>query len=600
VARAICAHGSDPFTCGWTRLLADDVDGPAIATVLDDASATGDDAWVRVFPALAGKTLVDGTLTSPTTAVFAFKSYPPYELTFPIDWKADPEHNDTWTQMFQSLAWLRVSTVPDELAAAVIVDWAERVMASEPPLFWTWVDAAAAKRLNLVADFFDDYVADHQEIDRRLVRAAGRIILTHLYAMSTELCYTRPGNHGMMQDISILQNVGRYPHLADADALRANAERRTLEHAARSISADGVHVEHSPDYQALYLGLILNAIDAIQAAGDEPPAALITWRDGLVASTVHLLQPDLTFPQFGDTENSSWRAQLARMVKQVRKEGGGDPAAVDQLDWVLTAGVSGRAPVVLDRVYPEGGYAAFRDRWDAADPTSAITGHFTCHHFSKTHYHKDETSFELYGHGTELIVDSGKYDYDQRGEYNRYQKDVFAHNVLVVDDATYSPGKASIVASGGDADVAWVQGTHDGYRARGIRSQVRTFAHRKPSTFVVIDTVEASGAHRYAQHFHLAPALSSVEVVDDHTVIASAPGGPTLVISPVETPTRVELLEAWYFAEWGQVVDTTDVVFRYDRSDAELSLPVVITIAAPGAPAVRLTADELARAIKVP
>jgi hypothetical protein len=244
---------------------------------------------------------------------------------------------------------------------------------------------------------------------------------------------------------------------------------------------------------------------------------------------------------------------------------------------VISRGAAGSPPRGLDQVYELAGYAAFRSGWDR----DAITGHFSCNHLGAAHYHRDETTFELYGHGAELVVDAGKFDYDHDGANWKYQTDVYAHNVLIVDGASYYPPEGPhIVAHGGDDTTVWVQGTHAGYRDRGVSSQVRTFAYARPDSFAIIDSVRAGGHHDYAQHFHLAPGLTA-EVVDDHTVIAT--GAATMVIAAVGTaPTRIELAPSKYFPSWGVETAITDIVFHHEGGDA--TLPVIITIAPPGAP----------------
>lgn len=123
------------------------------------------------------------------------------------------------------------------------------------------------------------------------------------------------------------------------------------------------------------------------------------------------------------------------------------------------------------------------------------------------HYHRDEATFELYGYGTELVVDTGKHNHDYEDPRTIYQYSVEGHNIVVVDESTYErqPGRPRIHGHGD----GWVQAIPDNYTARGV-DQVRSFAYARPETFVVIDHMTASERHRYDQHVHIAPVLNDV------------------------------------------------------------------------------------------
>jgi hypothetical protein len=362
------------------------------------------------------------------------------------------------------------------------------------------------------------------------------------------------------------------------------------------VTADGIHIENSPDYHLLYARVLTDAIATLQRERETPSSLLIEKRDELLSAVTHQLQPNLTFPQFGDTENDPTAARLGSLLAQARRQALGDKAAYDELEWVLTSGAQGTVPGQLDRVFPEGGYAAFRSAWDPRDPQGAITAHFTCKRESKNHYHQDETSFEIYGYGQELIVDTGKYGYDKTDPFVRFQYAVYAHNVLTVDRGTYVPrGQPRITAHGIGRDLAWVRGTHDNWADRGVTSHVRTFAYAKPESFVVVDHLRAFGKHRYVQHFHLHPDVSEISIVNDNTFVATVPGGrgPTVVIAPVTPPDWVRMLrgvhsdaltQGWYFPDWGRAEAATDAIFRYVREGGKLEFPVVITITPPGQP----------------
>ena len=571
------------------------VDASAIAELVGMPDAELDTSLRALFPALADATLVEDEITVPAALSLDVLTYPTYELEFPIDWQADPYGNNSWRFYLQNFHWLSgLYSTPEGLDAAgyVIVDWANRVLFRDPPLEWTWHDHGMARRLDRVMGFIDHYAADRDRISRSIAHAAAQIVLTHVYALSSDGCYAGHSNHGMLQDMALLNHLPGLPALVDVDALLEHTDERVRAHVAASVASDGIHVENSPEYHVFYLHLLVAAIDALSSA----PGELSTIRDAMLQALVHLLQPNLTLPQFGDTENGTRDWQIAGLLAHAREQGGAVGRAFDELDWVLSGGQSGTRPRDLDRVYEVGGYAAFRERWDALDPSAPIALHFTCGRLSQTHYHRDELGFELYGHGSELIVDTGKYSYDNSDPFTVHQYHAAAHNVLLVDGKSYEPtGIAQIFDHGSDGTVSWVQGTHTHYASLGITSQVRTLAYARPDTVVVVDHLRASGSHRYQQHFHLHPSLSEVSFVDEHIVVATTAdrAGPTVVLAPVTPPTAIELvrgeqsergLQGWYCPGWAQAEPATAVIIHYRSDERDLALPVVVTVAAPDTP----------------
>ncbi len=577
VARDGCAGNHDPFLCGWSKLLDDRPE--AIAGVLEGDGAL-EEKLRAAFPALAGKTLEDGVAPEVEAPVFRFKSFPEYRVELPVDWHADPNGNKTWRMELQSLAWV-VKLKPD-VAAAIVRDFAERALTMEPALEFTWDDAGASKRLTAVQTFFAKYLKTHDVLDRRVVLAVARIVLAHLYSLATPSCYAERDNHGMMENVAVLSNVRGVPNLVDGDAIWDAILARTVEHVHAQVGDDGVHLEHSPAYHSQYLSLLITVIGAIEDTGATPPAALLDARDGMLASAAYLIQPNGTFPQFGDTENGDVITFLAKQLALARAQTQrpGSARAFDTLEWVLSAGTRGTMPTELDAVFPDGGYATFRERWDTFDGR-AVTAAVTCAPLLRSsHYHPDEGSFEIYGYGTELVVDSGKYTYDRKDPFTAYQYSNRAHNVLVVDDAGYDNStKARFSDSGKD----WVECRPAVYP--GI-DHTRRFEYRRPSTFVVTDTIESSSPHAYAQHLHLAPGLDHVEVTDDHTVVATpSAGGPSLTITASPAPASIDtvrgrkvgLVQGWYFTDWGHALEATDVIFDYAGTDLTATLTIEIT-----------------------
>ena len=594
--RALAAcDGGNPYECEWGRLLKGRGDLASLGRLLDGQPKDMDALLRRFFPEIGDKPISDRPMSVPSGLVFDHKSFDPYTIPVPVDWRADPFSNNSWRLYFQSLqSYFKFppGQAGVEAGAALLADWVDQVLHASPPLEWTWGDHAMSMRLDRAARLSERYIASSPVLDRGYLHAAARLIATHLYALASDCRYRTAHNHSMMHDLAVLRWVRRFPALRDGERMRELTGRRMMERQVRqSVTEDGVHIENSGCYHLFYVDLVNNAIGELAQDGQKPPEDLVRLRDSMLEPLVHHLQPDLSFAQFGDCPDVVQSSRLKKLLTRIRELGVGDPSALAPLEWVVSGGKRGAAPPVT-RVYEKGGYAFFRDRWDG--PADAITaGHFKTGHQSGVHYHADDTGFEVFAHGHELIVGPGVYTYVAEDPFRDYQRSPSAHNVLVVDDSSKVSAKPDprtrVLAHGSEADVAWVQGTHASYEVLGVTSLVRTFAFARPDTFVVVDHVAAEDRHDYAQHFHLHPDVSQVRVADDRTVVAGVEGGPSLTITAAVRPDAIEtargvaegaVRKGWHFPDIQTRLPAHDVVLRVKAGDVDL--PVLIVVSPPG------------------
>lgn len=604
-ARTACGSG-DRWQCEWGWLHAGHGSDESLSRVLVEPGDDHDALLRQLFPAIGGKPIVSRSIAVPPGLAYDHPMFDRYEITVPVDWDADPYGNNTWRLNFQSFHWFDEYTTGDldavEAGAALLVDWVDHALHAEPKLELSWNDHAMVKRLDRGAALLDRYIADMPVLKRRVLDAGAQLVLTHLYGLATDACYSERHNHGMMQDMALLTSAPRYPALRDGAALWDHAQQRMLaDQVRKSVTRDGVHIENTGLYHLSYIALLDGAIRVHLESGDDLPTELVDVRDSMFDPLARLLQPDLTFAQFGDETNDDVSVTLAAVLDETRDLGLGDPTLLEPLEWLVTGGERGAPPASLDRVFELGGYATFRDRWGP----EATTAHFKAGHHTSAHYHADETAFEIFAHGQALIVEPGSFSYVESDPFWRYQRSPAGQNVLVVDDTgddgtiARASDRSRVIGHGGDGDVVWVQGSHANFEPLGITSLVRSFVYAKPDTFVVIDHVRARDRHGYAQHFHLHPDLTRIREVAGTTIVADAPDGPSLTItaavapSAIETPIGVEdgeVMKGWYFPGFLTRVPAYDIVFR--QRGRSVDLPVVIVVTPPGEPARIPTAVE--------
>lgn len=513
--------------------------------------------------------------------VFSPPSLPEYAVPVPIDWGADPHALRGWRVVFQSLSWLDWIYDPEVgnygAAEYVVVDWAERALFADPPLELTWDPHAVAARLGRVWRFLANYVENSPVVNVRVVHAAVAVVLTHLYALTIEDCYDARHNHGFMQDVALLTHAGQLASLRDREALMDLAEARLVEQVSVAVTEDGIHWENSPHYHVMFTKVLSALLTRFYSEGGrEPPALLRTTRDALLSSLVHLLQPDVTVPQFGDSLDLHRGRELRLLVEEASSSRFSvEPEVLEQLRFVRSGGSSGTPPAQTSRVWRQGGYAAFRSGWFEEAVESAIVAHFTCNRLTPVHYQRDETSFEIFGYGQPLLVDSGRYNNDRTVPLVSYQASAAAHNVLMVDgnDFSVDGGESGIIESSVGSELSWVQGRHAHYSALGIPWVTRTFAHLVPSSFIVVDSARGTGRHRYQQIFRFHPSLSELSFPDDRTVAAHDPStGVSIILTATQRPDDVVIWRgedsphgSWYFPEENVSLATSAVVFEYER-----------------------------------
>ena len=384
----------------------------------------------------------------------------------------------------------------------IIEDWA----ASNPfgnalnPM--AWHDEATARRLITWIAFSDE---------ARTVLSPEKLaflfthIREHAEILSTEEFYTKNTNHGMFQDQALIIYSDYFSFVEGSCRLKTLACSRLKEYCEVILSREGVHLEHSPSYHMLTAGKLLIYSRYFQSQGD--PFGNYLFEKYQQASTyaTHIIKPDGLLPQIGDTPRM-------KPVNRLWKENPG-------YQYARTRGREGEAPEDNNMVFPEAGYAIFRDSWTQKEYGTYVL--FTAAYHTNFHKHSDDLNLWIYARGGDILVESG---------FNGYNKDAladycyssFAHNVLIVDDEglpridrkktatritdyTLTPGKPSVT------------GINERYR--GVK-HTRTVEYDKANqTIRVGDRILSAVEHKYQLLWHLAPDIQAIIVGHDRLVL---------------------------------------------------------------------------------
>ena len=209
-------------------------------------------------------------------------------------------------------------------------------------------------------------------------------------------------NHGVMQNIALLQAAAAFPALPDAPLWRDTADTRLRQQMAFYANAEGVVLEHSPAYHRFGTALMGMAIELRAWNGLPPLDGLAQTYARGVAFLERLQRPDGSLPRIGDTI------------------GGAAPvdAGARQNPFVEVVAEASLALPDATRVYPGAGYAITRRPVSPSGATELGVSHATLYWSRFVGHGHDvaaEGSFLLWAAGTDWVGNTGYWPYGLPG-----------------------------------------------------------------------------------------------------------------------------------------------------------------------------------------
>lgn len=138
------------------------------------------------------------------------------------------------------------------------------------------------------------------------------------------------------------------------------------------------------------------------------------------------------------------------------------------------------------------------------------------------HGHPDKNTFILYARGEIIATDAGTHAYGSR-LHQDWDKTTFAHNTLVVDEASQKPATGECLAFGTDRGIDYAI-TDAGPIYPGVKFR-RTAALLDPTLVLFVDQVECDSAHTLDLAYHQAGKWAATNSAFKSSGVAlSAPG----------------------------------------------------------------------------
>ncbi len=410
---------------------------------------------------------------------------------------------DTWQRLVRS--WIRqvpVNFDPSDVIGRRIQNW-----------IYAWTLFANAPQFPGLTDGFD------------------REILASLAAQVQYLrSYLTPErNHRTLELYALFIAALALPQL-DPDRTLLDFSMTELHHnVLTDLWADGVHRECSTHYHMIVLRSLLGARENARHFGLSFPTDYDARLARACEFALHIHRPDGTIPAFSDSDTGSYVDILALAAILL-----GRPDFL----YGATGGVHGIPPQRRYVSFPQGGYLIQRSGWGTASTPFAQERFlmFDCGPLGDGgHGHYDLLNVEIAGGGRPLIVDPGRYTYDEgMPNWRQWFKGTTAHNTVCVDGLDQTPyrrGKPKKQIAQGRF-VRRLSAPGLDVLCGEVVSPVYEAVHKREIVFVadeywlIADRLHGQYPHHYNLRYHLTPEAwnrTIITVGADNTVVR-APG----------------------------------------------------------------------------
>ena len=361
------------------------------------------------------------------------------------NWEKDPLNNRSWQWRLNWLSFLsylmayhRASGDDAVLSFAreAIQSWLDTYLETDTryPFEFIWHDHATALRAEQLVLFAyhchehaPEWARQHADFLDYLVRA----MVVHGEWLAKDSFYSEHTNHGLEQ-ARVLLLLGTVFEDEQACEWQQIAIRRISGELEFSFTSEGVHVENSPAYHVFVFKVFLGIIKDYPAEVLGDLAEQFSQIAAKALSFItHILRPDGKLPPIGDTEQLPISDAYLDMF--------GHTLEYQYFLYALTQGKQGLVPPELNRVYPQSGYAIFRDQWPAKEhyrKAFHLIAKVGCS--SRYHHQQDEGHISLYVGGEDWLIDSGLYNYINKDPVRKYMRARPGHNVPIISHASYA------------------------------------------------------------------------------------------------------------------------------------------------------------------
>ncbi|WP_265941701.1 heparinase II/III domain-containing protein [Dechloromonas sp. A34] len=337
------------------------------------------------------------------------------------------------------------------------------------PTAFLWNDHAIAARTPVLIRLWNHLRADETATDEQRINLIA-LVTRSGGLLAKDSHFTVRTNHGVMQNLALLQISAAFPSLPQVPLWRSLAINRLELQLGFYVSKEGVVLEHSAEYHILGTELLAYALRLIHLNGLESSKRLLSAAQGTSAFARKLLRPDGSLPLFGNTVSGNTNALVV--------------AAKDGKLPVTRTPPPFPAQAPGAQLLPLSGYALW---WNGeGSPSQTLVA--WANHKHHGHKHADEPSLHFWSRGYDWITASGYWPYDQAGyaEANGWPGSNAPH---VVGETTKSPRSVRLVGSSENNEIQAID--IENQRDNGLRIR-RQIVQLSPERLLVLDIVDGA------------------------------------------------------------------------------------------------------------
>lgn len=455
-----------------------------------------------------------------------FRHFDWLPLGVPPPWDENPVGSNTWDLWRHTLRWIQPLVAvwhseDDEqslrLLQETIRDWRDHNQTPPGASRYAWNDHAVAARLGNLCWLWELYrTSDAPGLG--FSRLLLELIHSHAEFIASGVNYNGKSNHGLMQNLALLEAAALLPEFEQAQRWRAIVAERMQAYMRDNFSPEGFHLEQAPAYH----GFVVNRIGIMLRflrINELPKLSGLDQEMRRAASvTPFLLRPDGLYVGIGD----SWILSPRNYKAEWKRWWGADIPSVAGSTSPTPRSEPGEFVLSFDA-----GYAIFTAYDIAAskpDPDTHVF--YKCNAFKYAHNHADALSFVLYGLGRDWLIDSGVHSHDQVPE-RHYVISPRAHNLVLVDEKNFPLGKVELIDSGRTLEGDFVTARHHLPTA----THTRTLRFLPPYQVELRDDLSSTDGkpHTYTQVFHVGREIE-LRIISDRRVELVGKDGARCVI----------------------------------------------------------------------
>lgn len=328
-------------------------------------------------------------------------------------------------------------------------------------------------------------------------------------------------NHRTLELYAVFLVAVVFPEFQDSKKWLEFSLQEIVKNIQTDLLDDGVQCELSTHYHHVVLKNYLCIRKLASLNQITVPKVMDDLLIKALEFAMHAHKPDGFIPSLSDGDTGTFLTFLRQGYELYNHE---------DLLYVATQGKEGCPPKARSKVFKASGYCVLRSGWgdnsqNFEDERYLI---FDCGPLGRgNHGHLDLLSFEMSAYGNSLVVDPGRYTYDEEGETNWRVlfRGTGYHNTVQVDkmnQTRYVPGENRYKIKGPEPefdlcefvtqpDFDFLHGVAKSHEYEAVHERKIFFVRGK--YWIIFDHLLADEIHDYDQLFHLSPqAFKRIDV----------------------------------------------------------------------------------------